>query len=235
MNEVCFDAFTVGNHEFDDGDSGLARFFDFLSEGNCQTSVLGANIVPEVGVSKLAKNTTTDYLQPHTIVEKAGIKIGIVGIDIVSKTTVSSNPDENTKFLNEFTTAQKYVDELKSKGVNRIILLTHFQYENDIKLAKEINGVDVIVGDDSHSLLRDFTEIGLNTKGPYPTIIKKKTGNIVCVVKAWQYSQIVGKLNVSFDKNGNVTGCDGTPHMMLADSFKRNNSEGKRVEKNINQ
>ena len=31
MNEVCFDAFTVGNHEFDDGDTGLARFLDFLS------------------------------------------------------------------------------------------------------------------------------------------------------------------------------------------------------------
>ena len=32
MNEVCFDAFAVGNHEFDDGDAGLVNFLDFLNK-----------------------------------------------------------------------------------------------------------------------------------------------------------------------------------------------------------
>jgi 5'-nucleotidase len=230
MNQVCFDAFAVGNHEFDDGDKGLAKFLDFLHAGKCKTSILAANILPEIGVSALAKTSKNDYLQPYVIIKKGGMDIGIIGIDIVSKTTVSSNPDKTTKFLNEKETAQKYIDELKSKGVDRIILLSHYQYKNDINLAKTLNGIDIIVGGDSHTLLGDFSEVGLNSQGPYPTIVDNKNGTKVCVVQAWQYSQIVGELNVLFDDNGNIDSCKGTPHMMLADSFKRKNSEGKRVE-----
>ncbi|NEU35921.1 bifunctional metallophosphatase/5'-nucleotidase, partial [bacterium LRH843] len=30
MNQVCFDAFALGNHEFDRGDAGLKSFLDML-------------------------------------------------------------------------------------------------------------------------------------------------------------------------------------------------------------
>ena len=230
MNEVCFDAFAVGNHEFDDGDSGLAKFLDFLNEGDCNTPALGANIVPELGVSALAKKTPNDYIKPYTIIEKNGLDIGIIGIDVVNKTMISSSPDPTTQFLGEKETAQRYINELKSKGIDHIILLTHFQYKNDLDLAKDLTGVDIIVGGDSHSLLGDFSEIGLNSQGPYPTVVKNNDGNSVCVVQAWQYSQIVGELNVEFDESGNVKSCEGTPHLMIADSFKRKNADGERVE-----
>ena len=230
MNEVCFDAFAIGNHEFDAGDSGLAKFLDFLNEGDCNTPALGANIVPEVGVSPLAKKTVNDYIKPYTIIEKNGMDIGIIGIDVVGKTMRSSSPDATTQFLGEKETAQRYINELKSKGINHIILLTHFQYKNDLALAKDLIGVDIIVGGDSHSLLGDFSDIGLNSQGPYPTVVKNNDGNSVCVVQAWQYSQIVGELNVEFDEMGNVKSCKGRPHLMLADSFKRKNADGDRVE-----
>ena len=48
MNEVCFDAFALGNHEFDDGDAGFVTFLDFLNKGDCQTPILGANVIPKV-------------------------------------------------------------------------------------------------------------------------------------------------------------------------------------------
>ena len=44
MNTVCFDAFTLGNHEFDKGDSGLKGFIDLLHKGSCKTPVLSANV-----------------------------------------------------------------------------------------------------------------------------------------------------------------------------------------------
>src|SRR5690554_5641555 len=50
MNHVCFDAFALGNHEFDNGDAGLKRFLDALAMGSCDTPVLAANVQPEVGV-----------------------------------------------------------------------------------------------------------------------------------------------------------------------------------------
>ena len=40
MNEVCFDMFTLGNHEFDDSDAGLAEFLGYLgSDPTCDTPV----------------------------------------------------------------------------------------------------------------------------------------------------------------------------------------------------
>lgn len=230
MNEVCFDAFALGNHEFDDGDGGLATFLDFLKSGDCNTPVLAANVVPEVGVSALAKSGANDYIRPYTVVRSGGMNIGIIGIDIVGKTTISSNPDATTRFLDETKTAQTYIDELTGMGIDHIILLTHYQYRNDLKLARVLTGVDVIVGGDSHTLLGDFGALGLNTDGAYPTNATNAGGDPVCIVQAWEYSQIVGELTVNFDDNGVVQSCDGTPHMMLADSFKRKNSDGKRVE-----
>ena len=230
MNEVCFDAFVLGNHEFDDGDAGLANFLDFLNSGDCQTPILAANVSPELGVSPLTKNSATDYIQPFTVINKGGMKIGIIGIDIATKTKNSSSPDESTLFLDETETAQKYIDELAADGVNHIILLTHYQYQNDLKLAENLRGVDIIVGGDSHTLLGDFKDLGLNSKGPYPTMAKNADGEPVCVVQAWQYSQIVGELNVDFSNDGVVKTCDGLPHMMLGDSFKRKNADGDRVE-----
>jgi 5'-nucleotidase len=230
MNEVCFDAFALGNHEFDDGDAGLVNFLDFLNKGGCQTPILAANVVPKAGLSPLTKNSATDYIQPFTVVNKGGMLIGIIGIDIANKTKNSSSPDETTIFLDETDTAQKYIDELTAEGVNHIVLLTHYQYQNDLKMAKNLRGVDAIIGGDSHTLLGEFNEFGLNSEGPYPTVVKNADGHTVCVAQAWQYSQIVGELNITFSDDGVVETCDGLPHMMLGDSFKRKNADGERVE-----
>ncbi len=230
MNEICFDAFVLGNHEFNEGDAGLAKFLDFLKSDKCNTSVLAANIKPEVGVSALTPNSETDYFQPYTVMQIDGMKIGIVGIDIVRKTKLSSSPDETTNFLDEAETAQRMVDELKQTGINHIILLTHYGYQNEMELASKIDGVDVIIGGDSHTLLGDFDALGLNSSGPYPTVVRGVGGNTVCVATAWQYSQIVGELDISFNDKGEVQSCRGVPHLMLADSFKRKNADGERVE-----
>src|SRR5690606_37672179 len=46
MNQVCFDAFALGNHEFDRGDAGLKKFLDYLADDSCGTPVLAANVKP---------------------------------------------------------------------------------------------------------------------------------------------------------------------------------------------
>ena len=230
MNEICFDAFALGNHEFNQGDTGLAKFLDFLKSEECNTPVLGANVKPEVGVSALTLKSETDYIQPYSIMDVDGMKVGIIGIDIARKTKISSSPDETTRFLDEAETSQKMVDELKSSGVDHIIIMAHYGYENELELAATIDGVDVIIGGDSHSLLGDFDDLGLDSAGPYPTIVKGVGGNSVCVATAWQYSQVVGELDISFNDAGEVQTCSGIPHIMLADSFKRKNDEGDRVE-----
>lgn len=231
MNAICFDAFALGNHEFDLGDAGLRDFIDFLRRGDCGTPVLAANVLPEVGVSPLAPVAQDDYILPYTIKEVGGAKVGIIGIDIKKKTMESSSPDPTTRFLDEAETAQKYIDELTAAGIDRIVLLTHVQYGNDLILAKTLNGVDVIIGGDSHTLLgEEFAPLGLSPKGPYPTVVTGADGNTVCVAQVWEYAHVVGELHVDFKPDGTVASCTGTPHLPLADSFKRKNADGDRVE-----
>lgn len=224
MNQVCFDAFTVGNHEFDGGDEGLKRFLDFLSKRtwDCRTPALGANVRPAVGDSPLAKFSAQDYLLPRVVLERDGRRIGIVGIDVAGKTKASSSPDEGTVFLDEASTAQAQVDALRAEGVDIIVLMTHIGYQADVELAKSLRGVDVIVGGDSHSLLGDqFAEFGLTVEGPYPTRLLNPDGEPVCVVQAWQYTWVVGSLDVDFDPAGRVTRCDGRPVLLVGDDLRR--------------
>jgi 5'-nucleotidase len=220
MNLVCFDAFALGNHEFDRGDEGLKQFLDWLSAGSCNTPVLAANVVPEVG-TPLAPTAVDDYIKPYVIREVGGEQVGIIGIDIANKTRNSSSPLASTRFLDEQTTAQTMIDELEAQGVNKIILLTHYQYQNDLQLAQNLSGVDVIIGGDSHTLLGDFDAYGLTAGGPYPTEVTNADGDRACVAQAWQYAQVVGELNIQWNASGQVDACSGTPHLLLSDNITR--------------
>jgi 5'-nucleotidase/UDP-sugar diphosphatase len=236
MNHTCFDIFEVGNHEFDSSDAGLVTFLDFLNAddadpGGCVTDVLGANVVPAPG-TPLNPNpdpsvTTDDYLQPYVIKEYTDFagdpqRVAFIGLDIAQKTMVSSSPLDSTQFLDEVTTAQQYVDEVSDPAfpggaVENIVLVTHYTYENDLALAQQVTGVDVIVGGDSHSLLGDpgdFGPFATATDGPYPTMTTNFDGDPVCVVQAWQYTYLVGELEATF-QNGELLSCGGDPHMLV--------------------
>jgi 5'-nucleotidase / UDP-sugar diphosphatase len=213
MNDVCFDVYEVGNHEFDATDGALVTFLDYLNDSPCGTVTLGANVVPAPG-TPLLPAPPTQYLRPYHIVEIDGERVGFIGLDIAGKTTVSSSPLETTLFLDEVETAQRYVDELAALGVDNVVLVTHYQYDNDLALAGAVTGVDAIVGGDSHTLLGDFTAFGIESDGDYPTMTTNADGDAVCVVQAWQYSAVVGELHLDF-ADGKLDGCDGTPHLLV--------------------
>lgn len=220
MNTSCFDVFTLGNHEFDDGDANLANFLDFLNaDPDCDTTTISANVIPAPG-SPLAPNSATDYIQPYAIEEFDGQQVAFIGITVADKTKGSSQPDPETQFLDEVETTQYYVDQLAAIGIHSVVVVTHYGYQNDLALAGAVTGIDAIVGGDSHNLLGNFQQYGLPSVGDYPTLTQNADGDLVCVVQAWQYSWVVGELGVTFQE-GKAAGCDGTPHLLLGDRFTR--------------
>jgi len=225
MKMICFDAMSLGNHEFDDGDGGLRGFLDFMRQGGCYTPVLSANVEPEVG-TPLAPLHRGDYLQPYMVKWIGGVPVGIIGIVVRGKTQDSSRPLPSTRLLDEAETAQRYIDELKRSGVRHIVLLTHHGYDADLALAAKVSDVDVIIGGDSHTLLGDFTEYGLASAGPYPTHAKNKDGDNVCIGQAWEYNKIVGLMQIRFDAQGRVAECAGNPTLLVGDSFSRAGTDG---------
>lgn len=221
MNTVCFDTLTLGNHEFDNTDAGLQKFIGFLNNSTCakKTEVLSANVTFGA-TSPLNK---TDLVKPYTIIEKEGQKIAFIGLTIANKTKNASRPNADTTFSDELATAQKYIDELKAQGINKIVIQSHVGYDQEMELAQKLSGVDVIVGGDSHTLLAPakLADYGITPSGNYPTELKNKDGDKVCVVQAWQYAYVVGQLKVNFDANGVVSSCTGVPNLLIGDNFKR--------------
>lgn len=215
MNLLELDAFTLGNHEFDNGNKPLA---DFIAQANFP--ILSANI--DNSESLLLKDKWLSYV----IYEMEGRQVAIIGIT-TRKAFQSSFPDPDLTFYNEIKTTQRLVDELKKQGIEHIILLSHLGYELDQQLAKQLNNIDIIIGGDSHTLLGDFSNVGLKSEGTYPTKIHAPNGNMVCIVQAWHYGLVVGKLVVDFDKQGQVKNCNGQAFLLVEkDQFKQKNAQG---------
>lgn len=214
MNQVCFDAFAIGNHEFDNGDAGLNTFLNQLGTPACPTAKLSANVKPELGVSPLTPTSMTDSFSPYTVVQRGGQSIGIVGLTIATKTKKSSQPDATTEFEDELTAARGAISALQAQGIKKIILLTHIQYQRDIDLIQQLPAVDIVIGGDSHTLLGDFDAFGLQAAGPYPTQLTNADGQPVCLAHAYQYAQVVGELQVEFTGDA-IARCGGRPHFLL--------------------
>lgn len=226
MNSVCFDAFTPGNHEFDDSDTVFKGFLDELAKGSCKTSVVSSNVVAAAGTA-LAPTGGAAYLKPWVIKEIDGVKVGIVAVTIAGKTVNSSRPLASTQFNDEAASAQKAIDELKAQGVRHIVALTHQGYDADKAMAAKLTDVDAIIGGDSHSLLGDFKAVGIATSsGSYPTVVTNKNGETVCIGQAWEYSKAFGLMNIQFNETGAVKSCGGKATLLIGDSFKRKDSAG---------
>ena len=221
MNVINFDAFTLGNHEFDDGNKVLKSFLDALT-----IPIVSSNVVPDKGSILEGK------WKPYLIKNVGGQKIGIIGIDVVKKTKESSSPGDDIKFTDEVETARKYVKELQNQGINKIILLSHAGYEKNVEIGEKVDGVDLIISGDTHYLLgKEFEQFGLVPEKPdYPKKVNSPDGNPVYIAEAWNYSYLLGEMKAKFDKNGVIKELIPTPKVLIGDTFEIKNAEGKVVQ-----
>ncbi|MBE7183882.1 MAG: 5'-nucleotidase C-terminal domain-containing protein [Methylobacterium mesophilicum] len=196
LNKIRFDAMTVGNHEFDDGENALAPFLDKVG-----FPVLGANVKAD------AQSRLGDRVKPSTVVEIGGQKIGIVGA-VTNDTPHIASPGPDLSFTDDAEAIKAEVARLEAQGVNKIVALTHVGYERDKAVIARIPGVDVVVGGHSHSLLSNTDP---KAEGPYPTMVDGANSAKVPVVSAASYSKVLGEVKVVFDDNGVVKEASGDP------------------------
>lgn len=140
---------------------------------------------------------------------EGGQQIGVIGVNVRNKTLTSSSPDDGTNILDEKESVMQYVAELEAMGVNKIVVLSHAGYGLDNTYLAPIEGVDVIIGGDSHTLLggEEVTIVG-EPKGPFPTLYESATG-ITCIYQAWEYGHGIGNARIVFNENGEVVSCGG--------------------------
>jgi len=219
MNVGHFDLFTLGNHEFDDGNTVLKNFLDEL-----KIPVVSANVIPDKGSILEGKWT------PYLIKKIDGQDVAIVGLDVVGKTIESSSPGKDIKFHDEVETAKKMVAELQAKGINKIIFLSHAGYEKNLEIAEKVSGIDVIITGDTHYLLGEsYKEYGLKPVAEYPKKIMSPAGEPVYVAEAWCYSHMVGNMKIKFNDKGVVTELKAEPTIVIGDnSFEVKNDKGEK-------
>lgn len=196
LNQMKFDAMTVGNHEFDDGEDALVPFLEKI-----QFPVLSANVKPN------AQSKVGDRIKPSIVVEVGGQKIGIVGA-VTNDTPEVASPGPNIAIEDDIKNITAEVEKLKAEGVNKIIALTHIGYPREKEMIAKIPGVDVVVGGHSHSLLSNTDP---KAEGPYPTMVDNPEGYKVPVTQAASYSKYLGEFTVTFDDNGVVKEAKGDP------------------------
>lgn len=195
MNAIAYDAMTLGNHEFDDGDDVLAAFVDAV-----EFPVVTAN----VDFSESA--VLAGKIPPYTVLEVGGQQIGIIGLVTPDTPSISSPGDELVFNADLVGVTQAMVDELTAAGVNKIILVTHIGLDADMEVAAGVTGLDVIVGGHSHTLLGNAY---VASAGEYPVIVENPNGEPVYIVQAGEHDMYLGRLDVTFDAEGVVTAAAG--------------------------
>ena len=180
LNEMNYDIFVLGNHEFNFGMKALDEILKDI-----KAKKLTANFYH--------KKNDKRYIDATTIIEKDGVKLGIIGLS----TPMSAKFEEDTgnlkdmKFTSPTEEARTQVEKLKAKGVDAIIAVTHMgiDNENDIPdtgmrdVINAVDGIDVVIAGHMH---KDV---------PSETI--KNT----LITEPHRYGTVVSEVDLTFDIN----------------------------------
>jgi 5'-nucleotidase len=141
MHRMLYRVMALGNHEFDLGPGPLAEFLR-----GTKFKVVSAN----VGVEREPR--LKGLIAPYAVLSVGGEKVGVIGLT-TPDTREIANPGPTVDFLDPYESAQKAVFELLKQGVNKIVVLSHLGYGEDLKLARRLVGAQVIVGGHSPTTL----------------------------------------------------------------------------------
>ena len=180
LNEMKYDVFVLGNHEFNFGMKALDEILKDI-----KAKKLTANFY--------YKKNDKRYIDATTIIEKDGVKLGIIGLS----TPMSAKFEEDTgnlkdmKFTSPTEEARTQVEKLKAKGVDAIIVIAHMGIENENKIPdtgmrdviNAVDGIDVVIAGHMH---KDV---------PSETI--KNT----LITEPHRYGTVVSEVDLTFDIN----------------------------------
>lgn len=180
LNEMKYDVFVLGNHEFNFGMKALDEILKDI-----KAKKLTANFY--------YKKNDKRYIDATTIIEKDGVKLGIIGLS----TPMSAKFEEDTgnlkdmKFTSPTEEARTQVGKLKAKGVDAIIVIAHMGIENENKIPdtgmrdviNAVDGIDVVIAGHMH---KDV---------PSETI--KNT----LITEPHRYGTVVSEVDLTFDIN----------------------------------
>lgn len=136
FNQLGLNAATYGNHEFDFGPALTQQRVKESKFPWISTNLVGPDGKP------------VDGAVPWAVLDWNGVKVGLIGLADNWLDLTSAGPD--AKYQDFVKAAQQAVPELKAKGAQVIIALTHMAMADDEQLATSVPGIDLILGGHDH-------------------------------------------------------------------------------------
>ena len=189
MSMLKYDAVTLGNHDFDNGLDGL-----YAQLPNAKFDILSANY-------DFSNTLMNGHVNPYKIFVMDGIKIGVFGLGIALEGLVTKKLYKETKYNNPIEIAQDTSRTLKEEeNCDLVICLSHLGYSytdpeqpDDLKLAAQTEGINLIIGGHTHTFLEK------------PTVVKNKKGNEVLVNQVGCFGLNLGRIDFHFDMQQQIT------------------------------
>jgi 5'-nucleotidase/UDP-sugar diphosphatase len=151
MQQMGYNAVAIGNHEYDYGPDILAQYLlqAGYPEAHQKTLVLASNTEAPSDNPLAAQGL---YRKTGLFVLENGLKVGV--FSIIGKNAVQLIGDAgDVQFLDQYETARQMVNELKEQGANVIVDISHSGVDEDREMAREVPGIDIIVGGHSETAL----------------------------------------------------------------------------------
>jgi 2',3'-cyclic-nucleotide 2'-phosphodiesterase (5'-nucleotidase family) len=182
MQKMGYDAVVIGNHEYDYGPDILAQYLlkAGYPEAHQKTLVLASNTEAPLGHPLAARGL---YRNTGMFELENGLKVGVFGL--IGKDAIQLIGETgDVQFLDQCEVARQAVDELKEQGANVIVGITHSGVDEDRELAREVPGIDVIIGGHSHTAL-------------YKPVLQGDT----IIVQAGSLGMYLGQLELAYNPN----------------------------------
>ncbi len=176
MNALGYDAFTLGNHDFDKGQDLLAHRVSEM-----QFPVLCANL--EFAADSPLRSSP---IKPYIIKNLNGLRVGVLGLTTEETPIISMGAFQGVTAHSTLETARRLVVEMQPQ-CDLIIALTHLGVDEDYALASQVDGIDLIVGGHSHTVLLK------------PSPATNPGGQRVLIVQTGAYSRYLGRLDLTVD------------------------------------
>ncbi len=212
LDLTAYDAFALGNHEFDFNPDTLCDFIEGFATFPFRTKFLSANL-DFTNEPCLAALEAANQVGAARVVRKNGELIGIVGATTEALATISS--PRNVVINPVLPAVQRAVDRLTLAGVDKIILISHLQsISEELNLVAGLRNVDIVIAGGGDELLGEEGDLVVPGDdddgffGPYPLIASDADGREVPVVTTPGNYKYVGRLVVDFDDDGNVVNVD---------------------------
>ncbi len=146
-NAIGLDIAVVGNHEFDFGPDVFR-------------SRLGESRFPWLGTNALGQDGKPFGGMQAAALRKIGdLNFGFFGL-ITPHTSFLASPGPGITFAPVLDSARAAVKDLRERGADVVVALTHLDIAEDRRLAKEVRGIDVILGGHDHDPI-SFYENGV--------------------------------------------------------------------------